>query len=109
MVVYNLLPVMQSMCEHRIGGRLTVWMRAVHRCASEIGHATDLIGSLFDAQALPLTVTAGSDPDTIALSNAFAPFRRVPGVVTPFIEPTEKLPALVKVGLDVGLWPRWEN
>jgi hypothetical protein len=98
----RLLPLMTELSERRIGGRITLWLRAVHRPAAEIAHAPDLIGCLFDVASTPLTISA--DSDALSLINRNTLFPRVTGVLMPFIEPAERQPPLLRL-LGNTAWP----
>jgi hypothetical protein len=100
----RLRPPMSALCERRSGGRVTLWLRAVHRPAADITQAPDLIGCLFDAPATPLTLKAGAPAS--AWENPPLLFPRVSGPVDPFIEPVERQPALLRMFSNRTLWPQ---
>ena len=104
----RLQPIMADMCERRLGGRVTLWLRAVHRSVEEIAHAVDLVNALYDAPALPFTVNAGADADEIALSNRVILFRPARPVAEPFIEPAVRMPAALRIFNDITL-PRFHS
>jgi len=102
----RLQPAMSDLCEHRIGGRVTLWLRAVHRSVEEVAHAVDLINALYDAPALPFTVNADIESDEIALSNRVILFRPAQPIAEPFIEPQVRMPAALRILNDITL-PRF--
>ena len=90
----RLQPAMVELSEKRFGGRVTVWLRAVHRPAAEIGHAADLINSLFDAVSVPYTIYSESEASVL---DRISLFPRVTPLAMPFIEPIEREPALLRM------------
>jgi len=90
----RLRPAMRDISERRFGGRVTLWLRAMHRPAAEIGHAADLINCLFDAVSVPFTITADNDASA---TSRISLFPRVAPLLMPFIEPVEKEPALLRL------------
>ena len=104
----RLQPAMADLCERRIGGRVTLWLRAVHRSVEEVAHAVDLVNALYDAPALPFTVNADADADEIALSSRVVLFRPAVPVAEPFIEPQVRMPAALRILNDITL-PRFHN
>jgi hypothetical protein len=103
----RLQPAMADLCEQRIGGRVTLWLRAVHRTVEEVAHPVDLINALYDAPALPFTVNAGSEADEIALSGRVVLFRPAQPVAEPFIEQPVRIPAALRILNDITLPPRY--
>jgi len=101
--IERLQPAMAELCERRIGGRVTLWLRAVHMPADTVSHAVDMINTLYDAPALPFTVAADADNDSIALSNRVILFRPAQPVCDPFIEPAERMPAALRILNDITL------
>jgi len=104
----RLVPAMADLCEHRLGGRVTLWLRAVHRTAEELVLPVDLINALYDAPALPFTVNAGTGPDEIAMSNRVILFRPARPIAEPFIEAPVRIPAALRILNDITL-PRFGN
>ncbi|GEM_PF-4798476 len=102
----RLQPAMAELCEHRLGGRVTLWLRAVHRSVEEVAHAVDLVNALYDAPAQSFTVNADADADEIALSNRVVLFRPAMPVAEPFIEPQVRMPAALRILNDITL-PRF--
>jgi hypothetical protein len=100
----RLQPAMIELCQRRSGGRVTLWLRAVHRPASDIEQAPDLIGILFDAPSTPLTINARSTAP--AWSNPPILFPRVAETLDPFIEPAERQPTLLRLMRAETPWPR---
>lgn len=101
--INRLQPAMAELCERRIGGRVTLWLRAVHMPADAVSHAVDMINTLYDAPALPFTIAADADNDSIALSNRVILFRPAQPVCDPFIEPAERMPAALRILNDITL------
>jgi hypothetical protein len=101
----RLRPAMRDISERRFGGRVTLWLRAVHRPAAEIGHAADLINSLFDVVSVPYTINSRNDGSTISRISLYP---RVAPIVTPFIEPVEKEPALLRLFRETPFPPYFE-
>jgi hypothetical protein len=99
----RLQPVMAELCERRLGGRVTLWLRAVHRSVEEIAHAVDLVNALYDAPALPFTVNAGAEDDEIAMGGRVILFRPAQPVAEPFIEPPVRIPAALRILNDITL------
>ena len=99
----RLQPAMADLCERRLGGRVTLWLRAVHMPADHVSHALDLVNALYDAPALPFTVAADADNDSIALSNRVILFRPAQPICEPFIEPAERVPAALRILNDITL------
>lgn len=99
----RLQPAMADLCERRIGGRVTLWLRAVHMPADHVCHAMDLVNALYDAPALPFTVAADADNDSIALSNRVILFRPAQPIAEPFIEAAERMPAALRILNDITL------
>jgi hypothetical protein len=89
----RLRPAMREISERRFGGRVTLWLRAVHRPAAEIGHAADLINCLFDVVSVPYTINSNNAGSTISRISIFP---RPSPIMMPFIEPIEKEPALLR-------------
>ncbi len=90
----RLQPVMSALSERRFGGRVTLWLRSVHRPAADISHAANLINCLFDAASTPLTINAASEAMTLSRATLFP---RVTPLLTPFIEPVERQPTLLRM------------
>lgn len=103
----RLQPAMADLCERRLGGRVTLWLRAVHMPADHVSHAMDLVNSLYDAPALPFTVAADADNDSIALSNRVILFRPSQPIVEPFIDSAERVPAALRILNDITLPARY--
>lgn len=99
----RLQPAMAELCERRLGGRVTLWLRAVHMPADHVSHAVDMINTLYDAPALPFTVAADLEADSIALSNRVLLFRPAQPICEPFIEPAERTPAALRILNDITL------
>jgi hypothetical protein len=99
----RLQPAMIELCQRRAGGRVTLWLRAVHRPASDIEQAPDLIGKLFDAPSTPFTIHARSTAP--AWSNPPILFPRVAETLDPFIEPVERQPTLLRLMSAESPWP----
>ncbi len=102
----RLQPAMNDLCERRIGGRVTLWLRAVHRSVEEVAHAVDLVNALYDAPAIPFTVNAGAEDDEIALGGRVILFRPAQPVAEPFIESPVRMPAALRILNDITL-PRF--
>lgn len=90
----RLRPSMMDLSERRFGGRVTLWLRAVHRPAAQIGQAADLVNCLFDAVSIPYTINSDNDGSTISRITLFP---RVMPLAMPFIEPIEREPALLRM------------
>ncbi len=99
----RLQPAMAELCERRLGGRVTLWLRAVHMPADAVAHAVDMINTLYDAPALPFTISADADNDSIAMSNRVLLFRPNQPICDPFIEPAERMPAALRILNDITL------
>jgi hypothetical protein len=104
----RLQPIMADLCERRLGGRVTLWLRAVHRSVEEVAHAVDLVNALYDAPALPFTVNASANSDEIARSNRVILFRPARPIAEPFIEPAVRMPAALRILNDITL-PRFHS
>jgi len=105
----RLQPAMADLCERRLGGRVTLWLRAVHLPADHISHAVDLINTLYDAPALPFTISAEAGADSIALSNRVILFRPAQPITEPFIESADRMPPALRILNDITLPPRYGN
>lgn len=90
----RLRPAMNALSERRFGGRVTLWLRAVHRPAAEIAHAADLITQLFDMPSTPITIASAHDREVMAGSILFP---RVPPITNAFIEPVEREAPLIRM------------
>jgi hypothetical protein len=90
----RLQPAMSALSERRFGGRVTLWLRSVHKPAAEIGHAADLINGLFDAVSTPITINAAASLPAITPALLFP---RVPTLQDPFIEPIEREAPLLRM------------
>jgi hypothetical protein len=101
----RLRPAMRDISERRFGGRVTLWLRAVHRPAAEVGHAADLINCLFDAVSVPYTINAENIGSTISKITLFP---RTAPLLTPFIEPAEKEAPLIRMVREIAGQPHFE-
>jgi len=90
----RLRPAMRDLSERRFGGRVTLWLRAVHRPAAQIGHAADLVNTLFDSVSVPLTINAENEGSSIERITLYP---RVTPLAMPFIEPIGRGPALLRM------------
>ena len=104
----RLQPAMNDLCERRLGGRVTLWLRAVHRSVEEVAHAVDLVNALYDAPAIPFTVNADCESDEIALSSRVILFRSAQPIAEPFLEAPVRMPAALRILNDITL-PRFGN